>query len=175
MNKRKQSFGHKKEKGAVLMVSLVMLILLSLISIGSMNTSIMEEKMAGNMRDQNLAFQAAESVLIHAESSLSPTPTFSDIGANGLYSQSSTIPTLTNVLTQGFWSSNPTATYDAESLGNNISNAHYIIKQIKGTCVSSTLPCPSSDQRKNYRVVVRATGGSNSAVVILQTVYQVNA
>lgn len=57
----------KRQAGVVLVISLIMLLLLTLIGISSMQTVIIEERMAGNMGDRNLAFQAAESALRHAE------------------------------------------------------------------------------------------------------------
>ena len=55
------------QSGAVLIISLIMLLLLTLIGTTSMQTTTLEEKMAGNMRDRNIAFQAAESALRDAE------------------------------------------------------------------------------------------------------------
>jgi type IV pilus assembly protein PilX len=55
------------QSGAVLIISLIMLLLLTLIGASSMQTTTLEEKMAGNMRDRNIAFQAAESALRDAE------------------------------------------------------------------------------------------------------------
>ncbi|MFK5947321.1 MAG: PilX N-terminal domain-containing pilus assembly protein, partial [Methylococcales bacterium] len=50
-----------KQTGVVLVVSLIMLLLLTLIGITGTQVTSLEEKMAGNARDQNIAFQAAES------------------------------------------------------------------------------------------------------------------
>ncbi|PKD42165.1 hypothetical protein CWO84_01830 [Methylomonas sp. Kb3] len=52
-----------KQTGAVLVVALIMLMLLTIIGVTGTNVTSLEEKMAGNMRDRNLAFQAAESAL----------------------------------------------------------------------------------------------------------------
>ena len=51
------------QSGAVLIISLIMLLLLMLIGTTSMQSTSLEEKMAGNSRDQNLAFQSAEAAL----------------------------------------------------------------------------------------------------------------
>tara|TARA_R110001592_G_scaffold57300_1_gene174215 strand:- start:2552 stop:3025 length:474 start_codon:yes stop_codon:yes gene_type:complete len=50
-----------QERGAVLIVSLVILLVLTLIGIAGMNTSIMQERMAVNAQNSNRAFQTAES------------------------------------------------------------------------------------------------------------------
>lgn len=57
--------GHKftRQKGAVLLISLIFLILLTLIGVTAMQTTTLQERMAGNVRDLNLAFQASEAAL----------------------------------------------------------------------------------------------------------------
>ena len=57
----------QQQSGAVLIISLIILLLLTLIGSSSIQTSSLEEKMAGNLRDRNIAFQAAESALRDAE------------------------------------------------------------------------------------------------------------
>lgn len=55
------------QKGAILITSLLILLLLTIIGLGSIQTTTMEEKMAGNNRDRELAFQAAEAALAIGE------------------------------------------------------------------------------------------------------------
>ncbi|MCK5888338.1 MAG: hypothetical protein KAG19_00180 [Methylococcales bacterium] len=57
----------KQQDGAVLAISLVMLLALTLMGLAGMHTTSLEEKMVSNVRDQYLAFQAAESALREAE------------------------------------------------------------------------------------------------------------
>ncbi len=57
----------RKENGAVLIVGMLFLIVLTLLVISLMRTSILEERMIANARDWNVAFQAAESALRDAE------------------------------------------------------------------------------------------------------------
>lgn len=56
-----------REKGAVLIVALVMLLLLTIIGLSSMRGTSLQENMAGNMRDSNLALQASEAALRKGE------------------------------------------------------------------------------------------------------------
>ena len=49
------------EKGVVLVIALIMLMVLTLIGIGSINTSIFETKLSGNKRLRDAAFYAASS------------------------------------------------------------------------------------------------------------------
>lgn len=60
------------QRGAVLIVALVLLTLLTFIAVTALNTSGMEEKMAGNTQESHRAFQTAETGLANtfADSSL---------------------------------------------------------------------------------------------------------
>ncbi|MBW5411704.1 PilX N-terminal domain-containing pilus assembly protein [Pseudomonas sp. MAG002Y] len=60
-------FFPNREKGAVLLVALIVLLLMTIIGISSMRVTSLQERMAGNMRDQNLAFQGAETAMRQAE------------------------------------------------------------------------------------------------------------
>ena len=55
------------QRGWVLVVGLVILVMLTILSIALMKTTRLEEKMAGATRDMNLSFQAAETALRAAE------------------------------------------------------------------------------------------------------------
>ena len=52
-----------RQQGAVLIVSLVMLLLLTFIGVAAMNTANTQEKMVGNLQDQQVAFEMAELAL----------------------------------------------------------------------------------------------------------------
>lgn len=79
-----------RQRGAALFISLMFLIILTLIGISAANVGIMQERMAGNVRETNEAFQLAEATLreIEAEvrasvegtggSALGTVPTWSD-------------------------------------------------------------------------------------------------
>lgn len=54
-------------QGATLVVALIMLLLIAIIGFGAMQTTTMEERMSGNMRDQNMSLQAAEAGLRERE------------------------------------------------------------------------------------------------------------
>ena len=53
----------KKQQGAVLVMALVMLTVLTLIGVSSMSSSTLELKVAGNTQQHDVAFQAAQSVI----------------------------------------------------------------------------------------------------------------
>ena len=58
------------QSGTILLVAMIMLLVMTLLGINSMRGTALEERMAGNWRDQNIALQAAEAALREAERSL---------------------------------------------------------------------------------------------------------
>lgn len=63
MGRQKQGMARRQQGGAVLLVCLVMLLVLTMIGVSSMSNSTLQERMAGGARDYNQAFQAAEASL----------------------------------------------------------------------------------------------------------------
>ena len=168
------------QSGVVLVISLIMLLLLTLIGVTAMQTTSLEEKMSGNLRDKNLAFQAAESALRAAENSLNPPytgipATFPNSGSGGFYSSTPAISLADSAISAGsFWTtglaSNPptvaTSTVTTAMLGNGIARPVYIIQQLPPLfCIQ---PCTLVQP---YKITVRATGASTNTVVILQSIY----
>lgn len=68
-----------KQRGATLLVALVMLIVMTLLGLASIRSTSMQEKMGANLYDRSLAFQAVESALREAESGI----TISTLSAMG--------------------------------------------------------------------------------------------
>jgi type IV pilus assembly protein PilX len=63
---RQYSFQHK-QTGVALFMSLIMLLIITVLGLSSVKTTTLQERMARNARDSNLAFLAAESALKDAE------------------------------------------------------------------------------------------------------------
>lgn len=55
-----------RQSGAVLIVAMILLVVLTLLGVTAMNTTSLEEKMASNTQEQVRAFQAAETGLSQA-------------------------------------------------------------------------------------------------------------
>ncbi|GAB5486409.1 MAG: hypothetical protein Pars93KO_28430 [Parasphingorhabdus sp.] len=78
---------HSRQHGAALIVGLIILLLMTLIGVFAMRGGVMQEKMANNLRDRELAHQAAEVALRDAERFVSslinrPDPTVSGANSN---------------------------------------------------------------------------------------------
>ncbi|MCX4027131.1 hypothetical protein H0A36_08995 [Endozoicomonas sp. SM1973] len=80
-----------KQQGAVLFISLIILLVLSVIGINAVDRTNLDSKISANFRDYNVAFQTAEATLMDAETfvqnNIGTLADFSDSGANGLYSK----------------------------------------------------------------------------------------
>lgn len=83
--------GHRRQRGAVLVLGLIFLTMLTLMGVAAYSVATQEEKMSGNARDLKLAFEAAESALRDCESVIGgfgSLPTFD--GSGGMYPAAST-------------------------------------------------------------------------------------
>lgn len=74
-----------RQRGAVLAVSLIFLLLLTMIGLAAVQNSTLQERMAGSSRDINTAFQAAEAATREAEQVLQQATLPSFNGSNGLF------------------------------------------------------------------------------------------
>jgi type IV pilus assembly protein PilX len=55
--------GARRHAGAVLILGLVVLLVITIIGVTGMHTTVMQERMAGNLRQKNIALQSAEAAL----------------------------------------------------------------------------------------------------------------
>jgi len=175
------SLPRQRQQGAVLVVGLLFLVMLTLIGVTAMSTGMMDERMAGNSRDLNLAFQAAEAALrdgeLYIQKSISPASGFSGTCANGLCQ----VPTVSTpwYKTIDWSSSSVTRTYgtgtSATALPAVASQPKYIIESIgqpgavAGTSIALGLK-PSSTGNA-YRVSARGVGGRAGTQVLVQSIY----
>ncbi|CAN5879900.1 N/A [soil metagenome] len=63
-------FYRQKQRGFVLAVSMIFLVIMTVLAITAIRRTTLDEKVAGNLRGQNVAFQAAEKALRYCESVL---------------------------------------------------------------------------------------------------------
>ncbi len=163
------------QRGWTLLIALVILIMLTLIGITAMRTTTLEEKMAGNLRDQNLAFQAAETALRGAEQFISSLIDTSSFGSSPpLYGLDYDEPSTGSLHSSGTWS---TATPYSVSLAGVNSNPRYFIKMIEVTDTEGAQNIqgygePNPGTRSTvFRITARGTGGSDNSQVILRAYY----
>lgn len=159
-----------RQRGIVLMTGLIFLVMMTLLGVTAMQTTILEEKMAGNLRNENLAFQAAEAALREGELFLQQItlPLFN--GTNGLYHYvSAPAP---DPVTWAEWATSGRTI--GATMADVASQPRYLIEQLAsipiagGSVQQSATPLMST----MYRVIARGVGGTEAAVVILQSIYR---
>lgn len=70
----------RQQRGVVLAVSLILLLLLTILAITASTSSTLQERMAANAQDDNIAFQATESALASLNTTLIGGGTVADDG-----------------------------------------------------------------------------------------------
>lgn len=162
-----------RQQGSTLIISLMILIVMTLIGLTGITSSTLEEKMAGNTRDQALAFQAAEATLRDAENYyntdiVSLAAAF-DGAHPGLYPKGS----LPDVFDDATWDNSKTYSGEIDAVKDQ---PRYII-ELLGEIGDSTKDLNIDNYGSSAglgnvtaaRITARAVGGSNNAVAILQS------
>ncbi|WP_179953215.1 pilus assembly PilX family protein [Desulfobotulus mexicanus] len=153
----------ENEEGMILITALVLLVVLTLIGISAMQSSTLQERMAGNMEQRDIAFQMAEAGLREAEdiflSGLLP-----DFGTEGVY-----IAGHATLAPPAAWWVGDEDSAEADS------GARYVIEFITEISTGSTSSdsmafAPEIFDAAMYRITSRAESGR--AVVMLQTTFQ---
>lgn len=84
-----------QQSGATLVVALVLLLIVTLLAVANMREVALEERVVGNVRDQQTAFNGAESALREAEvmlaKSLGPPRTGADCSAGSICVETSSL------------------------------------------------------------------------------------
>ena len=177
---RTTSFSGCKQRGVVLVVALVLLLTLTIIAVGSMGTSNLEQKMSANMRDRQVAFQAAEAALRegerHVQNNSLPESSFSNACTNGLCLCTRTmVPACGEYWTDtnlNVWTTaGKYRTYAGTQLGAQ--PARYIIEYRGQLCGDGTvIGCtPTAGDPIMYRITAVGYGQSTAASVMLQSTY----
>jgi len=181
IQKKRSVTSQRNQKGVALFISLVMLLILTVLGLSSVQTTTLQERMARNARDTNLAFQAAESAVKDAETlieTFNSLVAFTSAGANdaGFYFEGDyDAPTNWN----NFNWTNGEGYIEAPTVIDGVAEPpKYFIEHIK-TVISDndTLNLDNigqdsgSGRAQIFRVTVYGTGGTSTAHVMIQSTY----
>ena len=188
MRRALRQFG-QREKGVALFLTLTILLILTVLGVSSIQTTSMQERMARNYRDVNIAFQGAESAVQEAEDYLE---TLTNIGsfpeeddAQLCVSGICTSTDGTSRWTQAFgyvdWSDNTTyrsTTTTAADLGA-ADDPKYMIEYVaRVTIEQDTLNIGnvgeggSSGRAYIFRITSRGAGGTVESAAMIQSLYE---
>jgi type IV pilus assembly protein PilX len=163
------------ERGAALIVSLVMLLAMTILGVTAARTTTLQERMAGNLRQSAIAFEAAEATLRHGEEWVSdqvggPRPQ--------AVAPSSCATPPCNVLTLNDLDPMADSTWGGSDVRENpdiqqvASDPEYFVEQQQIVRDSLNLGQSTDESaRIYYRVTARSVGETTSAVSILRSTY----
>ena len=192
----------QRQRGVVLIIGLVLLMALTIVGVASMSNNTLQSRMAGNLADSNLAFNAAETAARAYENALNPniTPVPNCQGATFdkttksacVLADASEDPVRRDanwMQTQNhsWWTSAVNGTgfnfvntytgkYTEQVAGNNIiSTAPRVIGELQSVTVGLRLdPRNLQSGSSAYRITARATGASNNSQAIIQEIVTLN-
>lgn len=162
------------QRGAILVTSMLLLLVLTIIGVTVMQMSRMQERMAGNTRDVNLAFQAAEGAMRGAEIwiwKLAARPLGCSESPCTVWVQDGLTGTIANRDAE-WWEDNG-QTYGQATMAGVKEAPSSIVEELGfvRTDGGVVLGQDPPDGRDFYQVTSRSTGGSGLAEIVLQSTY----
>ncbi|MBK1640452.1 hypothetical protein CKO12_00855 [Chromatium okenii] len=166
MNKR------KSQTGMVLVIGLIFLLLMTVMSIAAMQTGGLDERMASNANDHNIAFQAAEVALRRAENFIAGNTDLNEMSLASVAPDSNNDSNWTDAVSVTLPPRVPPPQLAAQPI--------YVIR-----CAYSATPTdPASFSNPTlcseqcytgmncYRVTARGQGTIATSVVVLETIFR---
>ena len=177
----------RKQRGAVLIVALIFLVVMTMLILASIRGTVMQERMAANLYDRSLAFQAAEAALREGErfvleSAPKPTGTGCDTSGNCSAPDPEEDPAW-EIAANWATAHSAADTHDhVIQIGTLPVAPKFLIELLAddmpevnlcaSTAIDPDAPCYGGPEGLRYRITARS-GEAGRAVVILQSVYAV--
>lgn len=168
---KSHSMPPRHQAGMALITGLIFMVVLTLLAIAAMRTTTLEELMARNARDRDLAFQSAEAALRAGEAELTGAvpPT--------LAVNTGRTPRITDGSLTSYWTSthlwNTRSVVSSWQPEGTSAAPRYVIELLDtGTGTGGGLGFGAQTDSGIYRVTARGVGLSANTVVILQAVYE---
>ena len=164
------------EQGSVLIIALIFLVVLTLLTLSTSQTTVMDERMAGNSKDRQLALQATEAATRDAEHFLESFVSLAAFtGAGGLLRTSDPEP---NYWDASQWTAGNSMAY-RQTIAGVASQPRFIIKML-GEIVplnnTRSLNMGGYGQQEGgktygFRITARGSGGTGTATAVIQCDY----
>jgi type IV pilus assembly protein PilX len=179
------SAGKSQQTGAVLIVSLILLLVMTILALSSSQAVRLQERMAGNVRDTDLAFQGAEAGLRDAELYIQGLTTWPTACTNTtttgcmLFETGILQPTTTPVFdlksqdVETWWKVygrdyQTTATNDLPGVQRD---PKFVVEKAGKSCDTSEASVTEADCRYYFRNVAQAAGGTATSDVRLESTF----
>lgn len=168
------------QQGVVLVVSLILLLVLTILGIAAIQSTSLEERMAGNQRAHQLAFEAAEAALRQGEQALNGLASLPPFDGSVLGYYPNSTDASGNPLTAGGdwqnwnWTKSIAYTGALGIGGNTGATASYYIEVFQyapsaGQSLDASAPVAGMQL---YAITARGVSPDGKSVVILQSTYK---
>lgn len=176
----------RRQRGAILFLALILLLVMTVLILASIRGTVMQERMASNLYDRSLAFQAAEAALREGERWVLANPPKPAAGSCNEGSCGKPDPEAAPA-----WEDDDVwkEAHDAEDghghaleIGDLPVPPQFIVELLadnmpevnlcESTAIDPDAPCYSGPEGLRYRITARS-GEAGRAVVVLQSVYAV--
>ncbi|HYL24952.1 MAG TPA: PilX N-terminal domain-containing pilus assembly protein [Burkholderiales bacterium] len=174
-----------RQRGTALVVAMLFLAILGILGATAMTNTTLDERMAGNARDRDIALQAAEAALRDAEIDLTNTNTafrvatvaaFPAAGSTNcvaaLCAENAPMSTnITDPVKSAFYGQ-----FTGElALDGPAQLPRYMIELLNTVPTGIVVPPPTGGLvTRNFRITARGVGKNTNTVVIVQEVLQMN-
>lgn len=175
------------ERGIAMISVLMFLLIMTIIGMAAMQSSSLQERMAGNMRDQDVSFQAAENALREGEAWLAAQTSMPTVSASGAancdpYCNSTVWELNASQINGGnfldhanVWDAATKNVRAGTSVGSEASAPQYVIeynKFISDPASSLNIGQPGDELgRQLFRVTARGTGLTDDSRSVTQSTY----
>lgn len=163
-----------RQQGAILVTSLLLLLVLTVLGVTMMKMTNMQERMAGNTRDLNLALQASEAALRDGETRIGALPAgWNDFtGAAGCaYCQKHWLPVDLESQTNDYWNANSREFGDEgkQEFTKLSADPRFVVED--AGFVGDSIVVDEPEGRQFFSVTARSTGATGQSNTVLQTTY----
>ena len=185
------SLARERQGGFVLIVGLVILLVLTILGVAAMQGTTLQEHMAGNSQDRQLAFQAAEAGLNAGEQFVlkytlnypHPQPTLTSSPAYTNCAQNTSLHCSADSWVSVFPTGQSPDTSKSITYSGSLTGAHayYMVEQLNlkappvGESAVSLPAAPGGGQPSFYRVTAEGVGKDGHTSVVLQSVVRVGS
>jgi len=166
-------YRRRQQRGAALVISLLLLSLLTVLALSASQTTRLQERMAGNARDLDVAFQSAEAGVRNAEDYIETLPDGEPAVCTAApchVFQVEILPADMGSADDAWWTTNgwEYGTATKEMLGV-VADPNYVIEY--SACIPDDLLATSTCTKRYFRTIAAGKGATDSAKVVLQTTY----
>jgi type IV pilus assembly protein PilX len=183
MNKQ-FTISNNRQQGVILITSLIFLLVMSVLSVGSMQSTMLQERMASNEKEINIAFQAAEAALRSGESWLQAQPTKPTVSRSAnqanseVWALNSANPDISSAKmwwqeADVNWWANITNATPSAGVAGVASPPTYVAEELDHIQDSLNVGTTSDNAAGStyYRMTARGEGGNSATQVMVQSIY----